>query len=156
MARRMTHVGVVVRNIEEAVEVFTKVLGFDPPPAGIVEVPEAGVKCAHLPIGNNYIELLESTNPDNEAAQILKERGEGLLHIAIEVDDVDAEVESLKERGANVIKVPPMGDVIDYTSAFVMRESAKGVPLELLPKGLVNKSMRKLLGLEVIDAPLPE
>ena len=155
MARRMTHVGVVVRNIDEALELFTKVLGFDPPPAGIVDVPEAGVRCAHLPIGNNWIELLQSTNPDNDAAQILKERGEGLLHIAIEVDDVDAEVEALQAKGVDVIKIPPIGDTIDYTSAFVSRHSAKGVPLELLPMGLVNQSMRKLLGLEIKDEPLP-
>ena len=69
---------------------------------------------------------------------------------------MDAEVKPLKERGVEVIEVPPLGELVDYKSAFVMPESAKGVPLELLPKGTAHKSQRKFLGLEVIDAPLPE
>lgn len=157
MARRFSHVGIVVRNIEEALEVYTKVLGFNPPPAGIIDVPEYGVKSAMLPIGNNYIELLESTQPDNLASQILEQRGEGLLHVCIEVDDVEAEIKSLKERGVDVTEVPPMGEIIDYKSAFVLDlPSTKGVPLEFNPKGLAHKSQRRRLGLEVIDAPLPQ
>ena len=124
--------------------------------AGIIDVPEMGVKSALLPIGNNYIELLESTDPNNMTSQVLEQRGEGLLHIAIEVDDVGAEVKSLQERGVEVVDVPPAGEVVDYHSAFVLPDSAKGVPLELVPKGIAHKSQRKRLGLEVTDAPLPE
>lgn len=156
MARRISHVGVIVRDIEEALEVYTRVLGFRPPPAGIIDVPEMGVKSALLPIGNNYIELLESTDPNNMTSQVLEQRGEGLLHIAIEVDDVSAEVKSLQERGVEVVDVPPAGEIVDYHSAFIMPDSAKGVPLELVPKGIAHRSQRKRLGLEVTDAPLPE
>lgn len=154
MPRRLSHVGVVVRNIEEAVEVYTKLLGFNAPATGIVDVPEAGVKSALIPIGNNYIELLQSTDPSNLTAQILEQRGEGLLHIAVEVDDVDAELKSLEEKGIEAIEIP-QGEYVNYKSGYLMPEAAKGVPIELIPKGTAHKSIRTALGLEVIDAPLP-
>lgn len=155
MARRLSHVGVVVRNMEEALNVFTNILGFPAPPAGVAIVPEMGVKSAMIPIGNNYIEIVESTDPNNMVSRVLQKRGEGLLHIAVEVDDVDAEVKSLRERGAVVMEQPPCGAVVDYKSAFVMAKSAKGVSIELVPKGTANKSLRRFLGLEVKDSPLP-
>ena len=159
MARRLSHVGIVVRNIEETVELFTKTLGFNAPATGIVDVPEAGVKSAVIPIGNNYIELLQPTDPNIATGamqfQILKERGEGLLHLSIEVDDVDAEVEFLRKRGVEAFEIP-QGEVIDYKSAYLLAESAKGVPIELVPKGTAHRSVRKTLGLKVIDAPLSQ
>ena len=153
MARRLSHVGIVVRNIEEALEVYTKVLGFNAPPAGIVTVPETGGKYALLPIGDNYIELIESTHP--LVSQYLEQRGEGLYHFVVEVDDIDAEVKSLNEKGVQVIEVP-RGEIIDWRMVALMPESAKGVPLEFAPKGTAHKTQRKLLGLEVIDSPLPQ
>jgi methylmalonyl-CoA epimerase len=159
MARRLSHVGIVVRNIEEAVELFTKTLGFSAPPTGIVDVPEAGVKSALIPIGNNYIEFLQPTDPNTATGalqfQILEERGEGLLHLCIEVDDVDAEVKSLQGKGVQAFEIP-QGEVVDYKSAYLLPESAKGVPIELVPKGTAHKSVRRALGLKVIDAPLPQ
>jgi methylmalonyl-CoA epimerase len=159
MARRLSHVGIIVRNIEEAVELFTKTLGFSAPPTGIVDVPEAGVKSALIPIGNNYIELLQPTDPSTASGaigfQTLEQRGEGLLHLSIEVDDVDAEVKFLQGKGIQAFEIP-QGEIVDYKSAYLLAESAKGVPIELVPKGTAHKSLRKALGLKVIDAPLPQ
>ena len=155
MITRISHVGVAVRNIEEAVSVYTNLLGLKPPPAGIVELPEIGVRSALFPIGDNYIELIEATDPQSEVAKLLEERGEGLLHIAVEVDDIDAEVKSLRARGAEVQEIPPLGPIITYKSAIVTRECAKGVPLELVPKGTAHKCQRMLLGLQEKDEPLP-
>ena len=130
MARRISHVGVIVRNIEEALEVYTRVLGFRPPPAGIIEVPEMGVKSALLPIGNNYIELLESTDPNNMTSQVLEQRGEGLLHIAIEVDDVYAAAEKIRAQGGKIIREP--GPMNAGTTIIAFVEDPDGYPIELL------------------------
>lgn len=137
MIRRISHVGVAVRDIKEAIDLFTNTLGFKKP-TPIFGAPEIGLKNAMIPVGDNFegckIELMESTDPTKDVGRFLEKRGEGLYHICIEVDDVEAEIKSLKAKGVDVLDVPPSQSA-PYRRGFIRRKDAKGVLFELVPYG---------------------
>lgn len=131
---RLDHIGVVVKDINQALELFTKKLGFEPPKKGIGEFPELKFRNAMLRVGDNYIELLESSDPKSDIGRFLEKRGEGLFHLCIEVDDLDAEVKALKDRGVDVFEAQPTPST-PYKRAFIRRKDAAGVLIELVPRG---------------------
>ncbi len=146
MIKKLSHVGIVVKDIEASLKMYTEVLGFPEPPAGIVTVEEVGVKSALIPLGDNYIEIIQSTDPNSLVAQVMEKRGEGLLHICVEVDDIDAKVKAVQDSGVTILEVPPMGPIVDYKSAYILDDEAtRGVPIELVPPGTARKSQQKLL-----------
>ena len=132
MFNRVTHVGVVVRDIKDALDVYTDVLGI----TGLVErmeFPELGFKNAMLKIGDFGIELMEtsSTDPDHEFNKFLDQHGEGVYHLCVTVDDLEAKIKSLKAKGAEVLEVPASPN-LGAKRAFIKRRSAKGVLIEML------------------------
>lgn len=129
---RLDHIGVAVKNIEEALEIFIK-LGFEPPKKGVGEFPELKFRNAMLRIGDNYIELLESSDPNSDIGRFIEKKGEGLFHLCIEVDDIDQEINSLKEKGVDVFVANPTPN-LPYKRGFIRRKDAKGVLIELVPK----------------------
>jgi methylmalonyl-CoA/ethylmalonyl-CoA epimerase len=141
MNKRVSHFGIAVKNMDEALHTFTEVFGFPYPPAGVTDVPEIGVKAALIPIGDIYIELLESYRDTSPVAEYMKKHGEGLYHFALEVDDVEAEAKAMAAKGARLELIKPMGAVVNYTRAMLERESAHGVRVEILPKGTVKSSL---------------
>ena len=140
MITKLSHVGIVVRDIDEALSLFTDTFGLALNSKGIIDVPELGLRNAFLEIGDNYIELIEGTNPKGEIAAFLERKGEGLYHICLEVEDVDAAIESFRNKGADVLEVPPMPGV-PFIRGFVKRKSARGVLIEFGPKGWVAGSL---------------
>ncbi len=101
MIKRVHHVGVVVRDMEQAMRFYRDLLGL---PVHKVEVlHEQGVKAALLTLGSSEIELLEPVVTDNGVARYLERRGEGLHHICFEVDDVERELAGLQARGTEMI-----------------------------------------------------
>jgi methylmalonyl-CoA epimerase len=108
MLRKIHHVAVVVRNLEEAFGFYRDTLGLPVHKSAVVE--DQGVKAALLTIGNSEIELLEPINANGGVAKFLERRGEGLHHICFETDDVDAELAATKAKGIEVIdQVPRKG-----------------------------------------------
>ena len=108
MLRKIHHVGIVVRNLEEALGFYRDTLGLPVHKTAVVE--DQGVKAALLTIGNSEIELLEPINANGGVAKFLERRGEGLHHICFETDDVAAELAATKARGIEVIdQVPRKG-----------------------------------------------
>jgi methylmalonyl-CoA epimerase len=89
------------------------------------------VKTVHIPIGNSSIELLESTSPDGVVAQFIEKRGEGIHHIAIEVEDIDAALNKMKDAGYRLIDETPRVGADNMLIAFVHPRSTNGVLLEL-------------------------
>jgi methylmalonyl-CoA epimerase len=128
MIRRIDHVGVLVRSLEERLPLYTELLGFraDPP----VELPEQQVRVAFLHAGDGQIELLEPMTPDCLLARVLAKRGEGLLHICLEVDDIEATLRRLETAGVHLVDrhawVSPHGLV-----AFIHPKAFHGVSIEL-------------------------
>ena len=101
MIKKIHHVGIVVRNVEQAFAFYRDALGL---PVGKMDtIPDQGVKAALLPVGHSEIELLEPIRDDTGVARFLATRGEGMHHICFESDDVDRELEELKAKDAQLI-----------------------------------------------------
>lgn len=105
MLRKIHHVGIVVRKLEDAFAFYRDTLGLPVHKTAVIE--DQGVKAALLTIGESEIELLEPINPNGGVAKFLERRGEGLHHICFETDDVGAELEATKAKGIDVIDQTP-------------------------------------------------
>jgi methylmalonyl-CoA epimerase len=105
MLKKIHHIGIVVRDLEEAYTFYRDTLGLPVHKEATVE--DQGVKAALLTIGNSEIELLEPINENGGVAKFLEKRGEGLHHICFETDDVDAELEATMSKGIAVIDKKP-------------------------------------------------
>jgi len=105
MLRRIHHVGIVVRNLEEGYRFYRDVLGL--PLVKEATVQDQGLRAALLQIGESEIELLEPIDPNGGVAKFLERRGEGLHHVCFATDDVEAELAATKEKGIPVIDEKP-------------------------------------------------
>jgi len=105
MLRKIHHVGIVVRNLEDAYVFYRDILGLPVHKEAVVE--DQGVKAALLTIGNSEIELLEPITTTGGVAKFLDRRGEGLHHVCFETDDVEAELAATKSKGIEVIDQRP-------------------------------------------------
>lgn len=97
MIRYYTHVGHIVRDINRGLDLYTRVLGLQPVPTGVMYMP--GGKALMIPAGNNFVELIQPTDLEHRVGRFLQQRGEGLFHISFRVDDIHAEVQSLRQKG---------------------------------------------------------
>lgn len=105
MLKKIHHVGIVVRNLEEAYRFYRDVLGL--PVVKTAEVRDQGVKAALLTCGHSEIELLEPIDPKGSVARFLEKRGEGLHHVCFESDQVERDLAAAKEKGIPLIDERP-------------------------------------------------
>jgi methylmalonyl-CoA epimerase len=105
MLKKIHHVGIVVRNLEESYAFYRDTLGLPVHKMAVVE--DQGVKAALLSIGESEIELLEPINENGGVAKFLQRRGEGLHHICFETDDVQAELDATRAKGVALIDTAP-------------------------------------------------
>ena len=134
MPRRIDHVAIIVRNIEQALAFYRDTLGITP--REIKEVPTEQVRIAFLPMGGpggSEIELIEPTNPDSSLARFLEKRGEGLHHICLEVDDIDAALVDMQAKGAPVLDKQPRR-AAEGRAIFLHPRGTNGVLLELVER----------------------
>jgi methylmalonyl-CoA epimerase len=129
---KIDHIGIAVKNIEEAARVYTEGLGIAL--ARIEAVPQQGVKVGFLPVGDTELELLEPLSAECSVAQCIEKRGEGVHHICIEVDDIAAAMARLRAQGARLLSEQPTQGAGGAWIAFVHPRSASGVLIELLQK----------------------
>jgi methylmalonyl-CoA epimerase len=127
--KNIDHIGIAVNNIQESLSFWQASLGIKP--QGIEEIPERKLKTAFLPVGDTDIELLEPTSADSSIAKFIEKRGEGLHHIAIRVDDIDAALAELRAKGVQLIDETPRNGAGGTRIAFVSPKSTHGVLLEL-------------------------
>ncbi|MBI2909163.1 MAG: methylmalonyl-CoA epimerase [Chloroflexi bacterium] len=128
MIKRVNHIAIAVKNIEETAALYRDVLGLNP--GEVHTVPDQGVKAVMIPIGDGEIELIEPLSPDSGVGKFLENKGEGIHHICLEVDDVDKELASLGGKGVSLIdKVGRAG--LAGKVGFVHPRSTKGVLFEL-------------------------
>jgi methylmalonyl-CoA epimerase len=126
---KIDHIGIVVRDIQDALKVYETALGLSL--RGVVKVPDQGVEVAFLPIGESNIELVQPTTSDTGIARFLEKRGEGIHHVCIEVDDIEAALARLKAYGVQLIdEAPRLG--AHGRVAFVHPKGAHGVLVELV------------------------
>ena len=125
----LNHVGIAVREIEPVLELYRTL--FDAPETQILEDPSRGLRAAIIVQGETHIELIQATRPDNAIGEFVAKRGEGLHHIAFNVDDIDAKLEELKAKGIKLTdEVARQG----FTGriAFIHPSSAHGALIELV------------------------
>jgi methylmalonyl-CoA epimerase len=134
MPKRIDHVAIIVRNIEQALAFYQDTLGITP--REIQDVPSEQVRIAFLPLGGpggSEIELIEPTTPDSSLVKFLEKRGEGLHHICLEVEDIDAALQEMQQKGAPVLDQQPR-IAAEGRAIFLHPKGTHGVLLELLEK----------------------
>lgn len=126
---KIEHIGIAVKNLEASNELFAKLLGTSH--YKIEEVESEGVKTSFFMNGPNKIELLEATNPDSPIAKFIEKKGEGIHHIAFDVDDIVSEIERLKSEGFTVLNETPKKGADNKLVAFLHPKTTNGVLIEL-------------------------
>lgn len=129
MVNKIEHIGIAVKNMDEANVLFEKLLGV--PAYKSEEVESEAVLTSFFRTGQNKIELLMATNSDSQIAKFLEKKGEGIHHIAFDVDDITAEIERLKSEGFVLINEVPKKGADNKLVAFLHPKNTNGVLVEL-------------------------
>ncbi len=128
-ALKVDHIGIAVSNLDEAVKVYTEVLGLEL--AGTEIVEEQKVRVAFLPVGDTEVELLESTSPDGPIAKFIEKNGEGIQHIAFKVENIEEAIQAMKDKGLKMIDESPRYGAGGAKIAFMHPKSTGRVLIEL-------------------------
>ena len=132
--KRIDHVAIVVRSLDEALAFYRDTLGINP--SRIIDFPREGVKIAFLPLGGpngSEIELLEPNGSDTGVARFLEKRGGGLHHICLEVPDIEQAIAELRASGAMLLDESPRPTAEGH-GAFLHPKGAQGVLVELVQR----------------------
>lgn len=123
------HIGIAVKNLDAAEIVFSKLLNSSSYKQELVETEK--VLTSFFKTGDNKIELLEATHADSPIAKFIEKRGEGIHHIAFDVDDIYLEMARLKQEGFTLLSESPKKGADGKLVCFVHPKSAHGVLIEL-------------------------
>ena len=129
MVNKIEHIGIAVKNMDDANILFEKMLGV--PSYKMEAVESEGVLTSFFQTGNNKIELLVATNPESPIAKFLEKKGEGIHHIAFDVDDIEAEIIRLKNEGFVLINEIPKKGADNKLVVFLHPKNTNGVLVEL-------------------------
>ena len=124
---RLDHIGIAVRSLEKAT--VWKDLGLEVEHLEVVESQK--VRTAFLSVGDSNIELLEPTGPDSTIAKFIDRRGEGIHHVCLRVDDIEAHLERLVAKGYRLINDTPVPGAHGCRVAFLHPAAGNGVLIEL-------------------------
>lgn len=123
------HIGVAVKKLDQVRGFYSDVLGL--PIQDVEHVEEQKVNVAFLPITDSELELLESTDPDGPISKFIQGKGEGIQHIAFRVEDIEACLAELKEKGVRLIDQTPRLGAGGAKIAFIHPKESHGVLVEL-------------------------
>ncbi len=132
MIARIDHLGIAVNSLEEGLALWGDLLGLES--AGAETVAEQGVRTAFLNVGDTRLELLEPTGPDTPVGRFLQKRGPGFHHICFLVDDLEAALRQLQERGMRLVDQQPRNGAEGSKVAFLHPASTGGLLVELKQK----------------------
>ena len=127
--RKIEHLGIAVKDLEAATKTYEALFG--KPAYQSEEVESEGVKTVFFKTGENKIELLGATREDSPIAKYIEKRGEGIHHIAFDVEDIEAEIDRLKNQGFRLINEKPKNGADNKRIAFLHPKSTHGVLVEL-------------------------
>lgn len=133
MPKKLSHIGIAVTSIKEALPFYTEVLGLEF--EGTEVVAEQKVKVAFLVIGESRIELLEPTAPDSPVAKFLEKNGPGIHHLAYQVEGLAERLAGLKGQGVRLIDESPRTGAHHTRIAFLHPKASGGVLTELCESG---------------------
>lgn len=132
-ARRIHHLGVAVRDLEEAFDTYTRLFGAELEHRDMLE--QQGVEAIAIKVGESRVELLGALAEDTPVGRFLTKRGPGMHHVAYWVDDVAAALERLTREGAQLIDEQPRRGLYGLQVAFVHPDSVHGVLAEVVSDG---------------------
>ena len=127
--RKIEHIGIAVSNLDEAQEIYSSLLGQSPYKTETVNLE--GVITTFFKVGNLKIELLQGLNDDNAISKFIEKRGEGIHHIAFEVDNIKSEINRLKKSGFKIINENPKQGADNKLICFIHPKSTNHVLIEL-------------------------
>lgn len=130
MIKKINHIGIAVNNIDQALKLYTGVLGLNL--KGVEVVESQRTRTAILPVGESSIELLEATDAESPIAKYIEKYGEGLHHLALEVADVEDALGQVSRSGLPLIDETPRGGVENTRIAFLHPKGTGRVLLELV------------------------
>ena len=123
------HVGIAVNDIDAALKFFGDV--FQTPPAAVEELADQGVRATLIQVGQTRLELLEPLSPESAVGRFIERRGEGLHHLALNVDDIQGKLAILAGRGIQLVDEKPR-EGLSGSIAFIHPRSVFGVLTELV------------------------
>lgn len=127
--KKIEHLGIAVTDLDASIALFETLLGTAC--YKIERVESELVNTAFFMVGESKIELLQATNPESAIGKFLEKRGQGIHHIAFEVDDIDTELERLKSEGFELIHATPKDGADNKRIAFLHPKATNGVLIEL-------------------------
>lgn len=127
--KKISHIGIAVRSLKEAIPFYQDQLQL--PLTGLEEVESEHVRVAFFDIGESRIELLEPTSPESPIARFIEKRGEGIHHMALEVEDITTCLQNLKNSGTRLINEEPKLGAHHMQIAFLHPKSTGGSLIEL-------------------------
>lgn len=128
MIKGIAHIGIAVRNLETGRSLFQKIfLKKSSEPEYFGEL-----KFSFIPFGNAHVELLESTSAEGVIRKFIDKKGEGVHHISLEVDDIQAEVKEMREKGVQFVSEKPYFNAHQDLVIFIHPKSTPGILVELI------------------------
>lgn len=129
MFQKIEHIGIAIKDAKTSVELFSKL--FDAQPYKTETVESENVNTVFFQVGDNKIELLESTSSESAISKFIEKKGEGIHHIAFDVEDIYAEIKRLKSEGFVFINEEPKNGADNKLIAFMHPKSSNSVLFEL-------------------------
>ncbi len=129
MYKKINHIGVAVKDLDEAIKLYRDQLGLEFKGTDVVESQK--VKVAFFKIGETNIELVAATSEDSPIAKYLEKNREGIHHICFEVDNINEALKELKQRGVKLINEEPRKGAHGTLVAFIHPKSTNGVLTEI-------------------------
>ncbi len=126
---KIEHIGIAVKNLENSNQLFARLFGESH--YKVEKVDSEGVNTSFFQVGPNKIELLEASSPDSPIRKFIEKRGEGIHHIAFDVEDIHAEIARLKEEEFIVLNETPKRGADNKLVCFVHPKTTNGVLIEL-------------------------
>lgn len=127
--KNIEHIGIAVKDIKDSTELFSKLLNVAPYKSE--EVETEGVETVFFKTGETKVELLAATNEQSPIAKFIDKKGEGIHHIAFEVNNIDEEIKRLKSEGFILINDQPKNGADNKRIAFLHPKSTNGVLIEI-------------------------
>lgn len=129
MIKRVSHVGVVVRDLDQTLKLYERVFGLRP--TVIKDAMGGKVRVAFVPVGDGEIELLQPKDPEIALGKFLQTHGQGIHHISLSTDDIDSEVDRMKNEGAAFAEEAPKVGAHGVRIIFTKPETTGGIAFEL-------------------------
>lgn len=126
---KIEHIGIAVKDLEKSNALFAQLLGR--PHYKVEAVDSEHVNTSFFQTGESKVELLEATDPESPIARFIEKRGEGIHHVAFEVEDIEAEMERLRAEGFQLLNETPKRGADNKLVCFVHPKSSNGVLVEL-------------------------